>query len=433
MRKIYWFIFTFFLFSEISFSQKNANQDSLNFYLKRADEKVTAGEWLAATQFYVRAQRFAESLDNACALCAIHCGFAKIAATNENNNDLRQAAQLAEKYCRTCPDTLNLGRSWMYRGVLFFKIGQMDSSATCFERAAELFLSQKDSLRAATALAKVGNVREGQGKYREALDFYLKYYAVPQVQADDFFRMNANIWLAGNYIYLERGAEAMPFTLEARRLAQKLGSKYEFGVTLEYEAKALSMMKQPQKAFDVMQHYAKYYRDTLIPSEQVAQMENLKTEYETEKKEAQIALQNAELTNQKRTIWGIGSILALVLVGGFFLFRLNQKLNKRNREKEFLIKEIHHRVKNNLQVLSSLLHLQSRGIKDETALDAVREGQNRVDAMGLIHQKLYMGENLAAVEMQDYLKNLGDTLLDSFGLDERVKNQISTRPAAPRR
>ncbi|MBK9015238.1 MAG: sensor histidine kinase [Saprospiraceae bacterium] len=110
------------------------------------------------------------------------------------------------------------------------------------------------------------------------------------------------------------------------------------------------------------------------------------------------------------------------MAGGALLFRLTRILRKRNEEKEFLIKEIHHRVKNNLQVLSSLLHLQSRHIKDETALDAVREGQNRVEAMGLIHQKLYMGDNLAAVEMKDYLYNLGDTLLDSFGLDDdRVK------------
>ena len=86
-------------------------------------------------------------------------------------------------------------------------------------------------------------------------------------------------------------------------------------------------------------------------------------------------------------------------------------------------------MKNNLQVLSSLLHLQSRQITNEAALDAVREGQNRVDAMGLIHQKLYMGDNLAAVEMQDYLHNLGDTLLDSFGLnDERVKISYSVAP-----
>ncbi len=161
--------------------------------------------------------------------------------------------------------------------------------------------------------------------------------------------------------------------------------------------------------------------DSLLNLENQKTMSELQTRYETNQKEVKIAGQGAEISRQKTVIWFVAGILALVLMGGFFLFRLNQKLNKRNEEKEFLIKEIHHRVKNNLQVLSSLLHLQSRNIHDEAALDAVREGQNRVDAMGLIHQKLYMGENLAAVEMQDYLQNLGDTLLDSFGLDERVK------------
>lgn len=136
--------------------------------------------------------------------------------------------------------------------------------------------------------------------------------------------------------------------------------------------------------------------------------------------ELQRAITNKEdeLTQQRNKFWATISILILVLGAGVWLYRLTLQLRKRNEEKEFLIKEVHHRVKNNLQVLSSLLRLQSKHIKDENALEAVREGQNRVEAMGLIHQKLYMGDNLAAVEMQDYLKNLGDTLLYSFGYDD---------------
>ena len=132
---------------------------------------------------------------------------------------------------------------------------------------------------------------------------------------------------------------------------------------------------------------------------------------------------------QQRTLWAIIAALAIALLGGVLLYRLTQKLRQRNAEKEFLIKEIHHRVKNNLQVLSSLLHLQSRQITDETALDAVRAGQNRVDAMGLIHQKLYMGEHVAKVEMKDYLEQFGQNMLDSFGIENdrvRIEYQVES-------
>jgi two-component sensor histidine kinase len=90
-------------------------------------------------------------------------------------------------------------------------------------------------------------------------------------------------------------------------------------------------------------------------------------------------------------------------------------LKIRNDENELLLKEIHHRVKNNLQTISSLLSLQSESISDKGAFDAVQESKNRVASMALIHQKLYQGDNLAAIEMRDYFETIGKAIIDSFG------------------
>lgn len=81
-----------------------------------------------------------------------------------------------------------------------------------------------------------------------------------------------------------------------------------------------------------------------------------------------------------------------------------------------LIRELHHRVKNNLQVVSSLMSLQSNRVEDEHAKTALQEGKTRVDAMAMIHQKLYVDNELAAVNMQDYLQQLTSSLAGSFGL-----------------
>jgi two-component sensor histidine kinase len=86
-------------------------------------------------------------------------------------------------------------------------------------------------------------------------------------------------------------------------------------------------------------------------------------------------------------------------------------------EKDILLKEIHHRVKNNLQVVSSLLSLQSRFIRDEQALNAINEGKNRVKSMALIHQNLYQEDNLTGVAIKPYFEKLIRSLFDSYNID----------------
>ena len=97
--------------------------------------------------------------------------------------------------------------------------------------------------------------------------------------------------------------------------------------------------------------------------------------------------------------------------------RLNaeKQLSKNLHEKEVLLREVHHRVKNNLQIIISLLNLQSRFITDEATLSAFRECQNRVRAMALVHEKLYRSTDLATIDLDNYIRFLGSNLLDFFG------------------
>src|SRR5271157_186680 len=86
------------------------------------------------------------------------------------------------------------------------------------------------------------------------------------------------------------------------------------------------------------------------------------------------------------------------------------------KEKEVLLKEIHHRVKNNLQIVSSLLYLQSRKTSDDQVLSVLRESQTRVRSMALIHEKLYQCDDLANINLGDYIRSLTSYLLNSYGV-----------------
>jgi PAS domain S-box-containing protein len=95
------------------------------------------------------------------------------------------------------------------------------------------------------------------------------------------------------------------------------------------------------------------------------------------------------------------------------------KIRSALEEKTMLLKEIHHRVKNNLQIIVSLLNLQSRYIKDEATLAAIRESQHRVKAMALVHEKLYKADDITHIDLNDYIKFLGTGLFQFYDAGSR--------------
>lgn len=106
------------------------------------------------------------------------------------------------------------------------------------------------------------------------------------------------------------------------------------------------------------------------------------------------------------------------------LTKTQAELSIKNNQNVLLLKEIHHRVKNNLEVVSGLLALQSAKMDDPTMQEVMLSSQNRVQSMGILHQKLYQSEHLAFIEMRNYFENLCINILDSYNESDRIKVRI---------
>lgn len=214
-----------------------------------------------------------------------------------------------------------------------------------------------------------------------------------------------------------------------------------------------------------IEHYQRYkaIKDTMYNIAKSRQIEEMQAKYESDKKEKDIQLLRRESQLQQSQLKQASlartvtiAVIALLLIIIALLYnryrlrqRSNQQLENQQKEinlkntslqklvnekdglleeKEWLLKEIHHRVNNNLQIVMSLLNTQSAYLDNDSAILAIRDSQHRMRAMSLIHQKLYQSDKVAIIDMQAYIQELTSYLDDNFNVNNRIRFQLYVPP-----
>lgn len=376
--------------------------------------------------------------------------------------------------------------------LYYMEGGRSEESLKWMFKALERFIAINDGGVYSTLFNILSLMNESSGREQEALDLALNTAKrLPPEQVDDKFfhqmslaichmslkkydlalrftaaadsleKLHPAVTIAGSYrkaaiedlitsIHFARG----DYATAKKRLEKYLADNTRLRV-LDDDIRAYQRLITIDSAYNdpasVANHYKKYIEllDSNFRASKIRQAEELQVMYQTQEKENEIALLNeqakVEQSNLKQatliknvTIGGIA--VALIIAG--LLYRQSTLRKKNNQvithkndqlrhlltEKEWLLKEIHHRAKNNLQIVMSLLNTQSAYIENDAALTAINDSQHRVQAMSLIHQKLYRSENVSSIDMDVYIRELASYLSDSFNTGNRIRFEFNIGP-----
>ncbi|WP_373493649.1 histidine kinase dimerization/phosphoacceptor domain -containing protein [Aquiflexum sp.] len=323
--------------------------------------------------------------------------------------------------------------TWLALVLAYHEAGELDKAINAADKCIETITIYNidDEFNLARAYGFRGDVWSDLKDYQKSLEDNLKSYAIVEAKigaarpAAKTYRQGIGLayYMKGDY------KEALPH-LEAAidgyvNLGQ--GSQPKMQKIYNEVADCYAQLGDYQKAYQSEQLAHGVY-ETLM-QDKVANLEaEALIKYETVKKDEALASQAALIEQKSKTqtliIMGT-SLLIVFLIFLLYFFYKNKKATKiiraKNAENELLLKEIHHRVKNNLEMVKSLIALQSAQIEDPATKEALIASQNRVQSMGIIHQKLYQGTNLGSIEMKDYFINLSEGILDTFDAEEQVK------------
>lgn len=324
-----------------------------------------------------------------------------------------------------------------------FDEGNLDSASYYAKLGLEFYETYDFKKDAGDTYGTLGNIEFAKENYKEAINYFEKALSSFEDQTSQGY---AGYLFNIGYAYTKLGdyRSALENIYRSLEIRKPLNIIKDLQESYKGLAETYQRMGNYQKAFENLTLY-QAYKDSVFNETKNKQLAELETQYETEKKDKAIAdleqekeLQNLRSEKQQAQIYlSIGGLVILLGVAGLFfrqstihkkyndeLETKNREIAKQSAERELLLKEIHHRVKNNLQIISSLLSMQTRGLKDEKMKDAMKESQSRVKTMALIHEKLYQYENLSKINMQEYIQQLSEFLTQTYRSDKDIKITI---------
>lgn len=364
---------------------------------------------------------------------------------------------------------------------------QLQKSIDTYDKALSIATAKKDYETSLIILMNMGNVYLDKEEYKKSLPYYTK--ALQAAEKCDCKRRKTLLWnnigFANYHLNNAKAVKQAATNAEAELIDKSnlglvtdietlKGASYQLSnnheKAIQHLEKAVELAKAnnfKEKLVMVSGILSTSYvavgkkneldellvetistKDSLYNKDMAASMAEMEVRYETKLKDQKLDEANAQNALKEKYINDIevrnGWLIVLFVIGvllagtsfwllirsrktGNELATKNTELAKLLEQKKLLLKEIHHRVKNNLQTVSSLLNLQTRASDSQVVKKAMAEGQTRLKSISLLHQKLYQHDELTKIEMDDYVSDLAKYIIKNFN---NLNKQITLKTNA---
>lgn len=414
-------------------------------------------------------------------LAISYINFAMLFRSEGNYVKIFQYAEKSLEHARKVNSEEHMGFAYNTMGIAQRNIGDLEAAGRYYSAAAKIFKKDNNVRALFSIYYNLGAIQSDKQNYDSAAYYTLRALDMAEQQkpVNEFQVGAVHANLSNYYVKLKQKSKATASARKAYILLKRVGGPEERGAASLNLAQALMAEGEVETTLtyldetretitkfgpwrsednlyraygqyyaavgnvDSVDHYFDKFAKAVRRNEdslRVGEVAKLEAGFQNREKQAEIdrlaledELNQVRLRRQQWIIWG--GLIVVGLLGSllWWIYSQRQRIGAQNEmitqalaDKDTLLKEIHHRVKNNLQMVSTLLSLQSDYVEDSAALDALQMGRSRVRSMGLIHQKLYVGDTVSTlVDAKDYLERLVREVVDTHRPPETLIEVIT--------
>lgn len=381
-----------------------------------------------ALEYYTQAKIIQKEINDSVGLAFTYSNLGLFYYTihDYKNAEINQSKSL--ELHRLLKDTVSMANNFQNLGIIYTYLDstQIDQALSFYHQAAEIYQQYHQDYYLSATYVNMAKVYFEKNEYNTSLQLYDK---VAQLNPNDpEFLQVSNFSRATIYYQKKEYQKALKFLRQSTQYAEKRGVIEKLNYHYELFHQIFTDLHQSDSALFYYQKQMSV-KDSIFNQNLKEKLMELELKYEVEKRDKKalkLELENEQVSHQNELAegqikrlyiyLGFGLLLTILIVALLIQkTKTNQTLENKNQiiadnlaEKEVLLKEIHHRVKNNLQLVSTLLVLQEKETDSEELSRIVQESRQRIQTIGLIHQALYQRQNLSGIQVEDYLKTLVD-------------------------